>query len=320
MNELTPSAEIALRDCMALKSDETLLVLTDDKTIAIGSILFEVGKKMSKESALVVIPEREVNGQEPPDEIAELMAKYDAVICPTHKSLTHTNARRNACKAGARVATMPGISKEVMIRTLKADYHKIAERTYQLTQILDDAELVHISTALGTDITIPVQGIKAISSTGLVTEKGSFGNLPSGESYLMPFEGKTNGLFIVDGSFAGVGKIIEQPIKITVENGFATKIEGGSEATKLDKLLKPFGKNAYTVAELGIGTNDQAIITGAILEDEKVMGTVHIALGNNLSMGGTCDVGIHVDGVILEPTVKVDGRIIMDKGDLIDLI
>jgi len=320
MNELIQAAEIALRDCMALKADETLLVLTDDSTMDIGNVLFDVGKKMSKESAMVVIPERNVNGQEPPAEIAELMTKYNAVICPTSKSLTHTNARRNACKTGARVATMPGITEEVMIRTLKADYHQIAKRTYQITKILDAAKQVHISTALGTDIMIPVQGIKAISSTGLVTEKGSFGNLPSGESYLMPAEGQTNGVFIVDGSFAGVGKIVEKPIRITVENGFAIKIEGGIEASQLDNLLRPLGKKAYNAAELGIGTNDQAIVTGEILEDEKVLGTVHIALGNNLSMGGTCDVGIHLDGVILEPTVIIDGRKIMDKGRLIGLI
>ena len=106
------------------------------------------------------------------------------------------------------------------------------------------------------------------------------------------------------------------PVTVHVQAGYATKIEGGSEAAKLMKLLEPMGKKAYNIAELGIGTNDQAIITGAILEDEKVMGTVHIALGNNISMGGTCDVGIHLDGVILEPTVLIDGRMIMEKGKL----
>jgi leucyl aminopeptidase (aminopeptidase T) len=211
---------------------------------------------------------------------------------------------------------MPGISPQVMIRTLKADYHKIAERTRRLTKILDDAHEVRITTALGTDILLPVEGIQAISSTGLITEKGSFGNLPSGESYLMPAEGQTEGIFIVDGSFAGVGKITGQPLIITVEKGFAVKIDGGQEAVKLNALLTPFGKKAFNTAELGIGTNDEAIITGEILEDEKVMGTVHIALGNNLSMGGTCDVGIHLDGVILKPTVIVDGRTIMANGDL----
>ena len=317
MQDLKNAAEIALRDCMALKKNETLLVVTDDATEEIGRMLFQVGKNMSAESVLLVMPEREVNGQDPPPEIAEMMTKYDVVICPTRKSLTHTNARRAACSAGARVGTMPGISMEVMIRTLKADYHKIAERTYRLSKILETGETVKITTVLGTDILIPIKGIHAISSTGLVTESGSFGNLPSGESYLMPVEGKTNGVFVVDGSFAGIGKIKGEPVRIRVEDGFATEIAGGTQARELDELLKPLGKKAYNTAELGIGTNDQAIITGQILEDEKVMGTVHIALGNNLSMGGTCDVGIHLDGVILKPTVTVDGRMIMKAGTLL---
>ncbi len=317
MTDLVKAAEIALKDCMALNKNETLLVLTDDQTTEIGMTLFEVGKVLSRESVLLVMPERDVNGQEPPEEISDMMTKYDVVICPTKKSLTHTNARRNACAHGARVGTMPGITEEVMNRTLGADYRKIAERTEKLSKILDVAKEVHISTKLGTDIRIPIDGIKAISSTGLVTKKGSFGNLPSGESYLMPEEGKSNGVFIVDGSFAGVGKIIEKPITITVKDGYAVDIEGGSEALALDALLKPLGKKAYTTAELGIGTNDQAIVTGEILEDEKVMGTVHIALGNNLSMGGTCDVGIHLDGVILKPTVTIDGKRIMEDGNLL---
>ncbi len=316
-NELKKSSEIALRDCLDLKKNESLMVLTDDRTQMIGETLFKVGKKLCDEAVLVIMPEREVNGQEPTVSISGLMTKYDVVICPTAKSLTHTTARRNACSAGARVGTMPGITEEVMIRTLGADYHKIAERTYKLTEILDQGSQVHVTTAAGTDIIIPIQGINAISSTGLVTEKGKFGNLPSGESYLMPAEGKSNGVFVVDGSFAGIGKIGTTPIRVTVENGYAVKIEGGEEAGNLDEMLKPLGHDAYNLAELGIGTNDQAIVTGMILEDEKVMGTAHIALGNNMSMGGTCNVGIHVDGVFFKPTIKVDDRIILREGELL---
>ena len=316
-NELKKSSEIALRDCLNLQKNESLMVLTDDRTQKIGETLFTVGKELCEEAVLVVMPEREVNGQEPTESISDLMTKYDVVICPTAKSLTHTTARRNACSAGARVGTMPGITEEVMIRTLGADYHKIAERTYKLTEILDQGSQVHVTTAAGTDIIIPIQGINAISSTGLVTGKGTFGNLPSGESYLMPAEGKSNGVFVVDGSFAGIGKIGTTPITVTVENGYAVKIEGGEEAGRLDEMLKPLGHDAYNLAELGIGTNDQAIVTGMILEDEKVMGTAHIALGNNMSMGGTCNVGIHVDGVFFKPTIKVDDRIILKEGELL---
>ncbi len=315
--ELIRSSQIALKDCLDVRDSETLMVLTDDRTRVIGDALFSVGKEMARESILVVMPEREVNGQEPPESISELMTGYDVVICPTAKSLTHTAARRNACAAGARVGTMPGITEEVMIRTMGADYHRIAERTYKLTQILDAGRQVHVSSEAGTDIMIPIEGINAISSTGLVTEKGKYGNLPSGESFLMPREGESNGIFVVDASFAGIGKIETEPIIITVENGYAVKIAGGEEATRLDAMLDGLGREAYNVAELGIGTNDQAIVTGMILEDEKVMGTAHIALGNNMSMGGTCDVGIHVDGVFYKPTIKIDDQIVLENGNLL---
>ena len=314
MTELYLAARTALKDCMGVKNDETVLVICDNQTISIGSALFDMGRELSRECIVVIMSERDVNGQEPPPSIAELMKRFNVVICPTAKSLTHTNARREACAAGARVGTMPGITEEIMIRTLKADYHKIAERTQKLSEILDKGNEIHITTTIGTNIHIPINGIHAISSTGLVRENGKFGNLPSGESYLMPVEGKTDGIFIVDGSFAGIGKIDKDPIKITVKNGYAEKIEGGAQAEELNEMLHPLGKRAYNIAELGIGTNHEAVITGKILEDEKVMGTVHIALGNNKSMGGTCDVGIHLDGIILKPTVMVDEQILMREG------
>jgi leucyl aminopeptidase (aminopeptidase T) len=212
---------------------------------------------------------------------------------------------------------MPGITEEMMIRTMQADYHSIAERTKKVTAILDQTTLVKVTTPLGTDILLPVEGIKAISSTGLIQVKGAFGNLPSGESYMMPEEGKSEGIIVVDGSFASIGKITDQPIRLTVEKGMVVKIEGGKEADKLITMLKPLAPKSYTVAELGVGTNDQARISGDILEDEKVMGTIHIALGNNMSMGGTCDVAIHVDGIIMHPSVWVDGALLLDCGKLL---
>jgi aminopeptidase len=200
---------------------------------------------------------------------------------------------------------------------MQADYHTIAERTRKVTVILDQTALVKVTTRLGTDILLPVEGIKAISSTGLIHVKGAFGNLPSGESYMMPEEGKSEGIIVVDGSFASVGKIVDQPIRLTVEKGMVVKMEGGAEADKLMGMLKPLAPKSYTVAELGIGTNDQARISGNILEDEKVMGTVHIALGNNMSMGGSCDVAIHLDGIIINPSVWVDGVLLLDNGKLL---
>lgn len=317
MSNLKQASRIALKTCLGLKKHETFLVLTDDHKYPIGKALYEVGQELAKVSLLVVMPPAEVNGQEPPAAIAELMAKHDVVICPTTKSVTHTDAKRNACKQGARVATMPGITEDMMIRTLKADYNEIAERTLKLSEILDAGKIARVTTPLGTDLTMPIDGIKAISSTGLVLEPGQGGNLPSGESFLMPEEGKSNGILFIDASVAVVGRIESEPIKVVIKDGFAVSFEGGPDAKELSEQLGKFGKPGMTVAELGIGTNHAAKVTGQILEDEKVMGTIHVAFGNNISMGGTCDVGIHIDGVVTRPTLFIDDKKIMENGKLI---
>jgi leucyl aminopeptidase (aminopeptidase T) len=150
----------------------------------------------------------------------------------------------------------------------------------------------------------------------LFREKGLWGNLPTGEAYLAPVEGEAKGVVVVDGSMAGIGKL-SAPIQIAVRDGFAEEITGGPEAAVLQRLLEPHGKPARTVAEFGIGTNDKAILSGVILEDEKVMGTIHIAFGDNASMGGTVHVASHLDGLVLKPTVTFDGVEVMKDGQLL---
>ncbi len=317
MNSLEKAAMIVVRDCMAIKPNEDVLVITDKARRKIGLAIFEAARDLCKEALLLEITEREFNGQEPPRQVADMMKMVDVVICPTSKSLTHTDARREACKAGARVGTLPGITEDIMVRTMSADYHQIAEQTYKICEILDRGKVAHLTTPLGTDITIPIKGIESIPSTGMITKPGSYGNLPSGEAYLMPVESQSQGVFFVDGSMAGIGKIKGEPIKIRVERGMAVEISGGEQARQLNQMVESVGPQARNLAELGIGTNYMAQITGQILEDEKVAGTVHLALGNNKSMGGTVNVGLHVDGIITSPTLRIDDKLILKNGQLL---
>ncbi len=315
---LMDASIIAVRDCLKVRENETFLIVTDTFLREIGEGLARAGRSVGAGTVLMEMTPLSRNGEEPPEMVSQAMMHADAVLIPASKSLTHTAARRNACAKGARVATMPGITRDTMIRCLNADYYAIADRTRKLTVLLTRAKTARVTTAAGTDITLPLEGIDAIASTGLIHDPGSFGNLPSGEAYLMPVEGTSSGIFVVDGSMAGIGDLNgKQPITIKVENGFATEISGGRQADELLSKLEPVGKLAFNIAELGIGTNDAARIIGNILEDEKVMGTIHIALGNNMSMGGTMDVPIHLDGIVKDPTVELDGTLIMENGKLL---
>lgn len=315
--KLDRACVIAIKDCMGAKKNESVLIVTDEFKNKIGYALFENAKKLGHESVYLEFKSREMHGQEPPKQVAEMMKLFDVVLCPTAKSLTHTNARREASALGARIATFPGITEEIMIRGLNADYKKIAALTIKLQEIMNEVNIVRVTAPNGTDITMDISGRKALPSKGLFHKKGESGNLPTGEAYIAPLEGKSNGVFVVDGSMSGVGVIDKKPITIQVENGFATKISGGVQAKKLDSILNKYGKFARNIAEFGIGTNDKAKLSGIILEDEKVMGTIHIALGDNKSMGGNVDVPIHLDGIVKKPTVYFDGKLIMKNGKLL---
>jgi aminopeptidase len=313
---LLSASVTAIRDCMGTKPGERVLIVTDEPLRRIGYALQRAATELGNEVLLVDMLPRRSNGEEPPPEVAALMGQFDVVLCPASKSLTHTDSRRAASAAGARVATLPGVTEAIMVRCMNADYNEIAARTHRICRLMEQTRTVRVTAPAGTDVVLPIAGREAHASSGLFREKGQWGNLPTGEAYLAPLEGESEGVVVVDGSMAGVG-MIAQPLRIVVERGYATEITGGAEAEKLIALLEPHGKDARTVAEFGIGTNDKAILTGVILEDEKVMGTIHIAFGDNKSMGGRVRVASHLDGLITRPTVWFDDRKVMDDGRLL---
>jgi aminopeptidase len=315
-DDLISACRISLQDCMGLQPGEKVAVITDEPCRNIGLALFDTARNLGNEALLLEIVPRKINGEEPPAAVAELMKQMDVVLCPTSKSLTHTNARRAAKEVGVRVATLPGINEEMFVRCMNADYNRIAELTNRLCMLLDETSVIRVTSPSGTDITLPKKGRKAIASHGIFRAKGEGGNLPTGEAYLAPLEGHSNGVVVADGSFAGIGRLSE-PITIEVNDGFAAAISGGDQARELEKMLAVYAPLSRNVAEFGIGTNERAIVSGAILEDEKILGTIHIAFGDNVSMGGTVNVRSHLDGIVLKPTVWFDDRLIMRDGILV---
>jgi leucyl aminopeptidase (aminopeptidase T) len=314
--KLIQSAHKAIIDYMCAKAKESILVIADENTRNIGITLYEAGRDICKESFYVEMKKRDLNGQEPPIAITEMMQKVDMVICATTRSLTHTNARRMATEKGVRVGTMPGITEEIIQRCFSADSKEIIKTNNKLIKQLDNAKEIKLTSAIGTNATFSAVGRKILSSTGVMQKKGDWGNIPSGEVYFAPVEDMSEGVIVCDGSIAGIG-MLTSPVTINIKNGMITKISGGEQAKILNKMLSEVGGKAKAVAEFGIGTNPKAKICGLILEDEKVKGTVHIAFGNNVSMGGRQDVGIHIDCIIKSPSFVVDGKTIMNNGKLL---
>ena len=308
--ELKEIAKNVMVKCLAVKPAETVLILTDNSRLKIGNALYEGAQELGCEVMLMVMKEREVSGEEPPKPVAEAMKAADVVICPTTQSVTHTNAKLEAQKAGARVATMPGITEEMFTQgAMTADYDEVLKLTNKLTAKLTNAHSARIEKD-GYSLTLNLEGRNGIPSPGVYREKGQCGNLPSGEAYIAPLEDGVNGEILVDGSMVGVGKL-DSPLHFVIKNGKIVSIEG-KDAKKLEILTR--NDNNRTVAELGIGTNEAAILNGIILEDEKVYGTVHVAFGTNNTFGGVNKADCHMDGIMLHPTLYLDDELIIKDG------
>lgn len=307
---LKDSGKNVLASCLAVKPGEEVLIITDDTRVAIGQALYEGAKELGCEAMLMIMAERELSGQEPPQTVAEAMKKADVVVAPTAKSLTHTNARIQAAAAGTRVATMPGITEGMFSEgAITADYDEVEKLTAKVTELLTKASVARIEKD-DCVLTIRLDGRDGVPSPGVYREPGKCGNLPSGEAYIAPLEDGSDGEMIIDGSMVGIGKL-ESPLRMKIKNGKVYEITG-EKSEMIDVLLK--NEQNATLGELGIGTNEKAILNGIILEDEKVYGTVHIAFGTNTSFGGINKAECHMDGIILKPTLYLDDLKVIENG------
>lgn len=308
--DLVEISKRILTSCLDAKPGEEVYIVTDETRVKIARALYEGARALGCEAVMTVMKERGLNGEEPPRVVAEAMKAADLVICPTAKSLTHTNARINAAKAGTRVATMPGITEEMFgAGAMTADYGEVEKLTAKITELLTKCRVARIEKD-GCVLTLNLEGRNGVPSPGVYRLPGQCGNLPSGEAYIAPLENGVDGEMVIDGSMVGVGKL-ESPLHVVIRNGKLRKITG--EKSEMLNILLENERNA-TVGELGIGTNPAAVLNGIILEDEKVYGTVHIAFGTNTSFGGANKADCHMDGIILKPTLYFDDTLIIDKG------
>lgn len=312
--DLRSAAGSVLASSLALKQGERLLVVTDPAHRRVGEALFEAGSELGAEAALAVMLPREADGQEPPEHVAAAMAASDIVVVPTTRSLTHTQARLRAVERGARVATMPGITEDMFrAGAITADYEEVERLTERVAAVLNSAREALVVTG-DHRLSMSVEGRGAIASTGVLREPGRSGNLPSGEAFLAPVEGTAEGELLVDGSISGIGKL-SKPMLLEISEGRLSSASGPEEERLLELL--DHSKEGRNVAELGIGTNDKARLTGVTLEDEKIYGTIHVAFGSNDTFGGVVAAGVHLDAVTLQPALYLDDHLIVFGGSVV---
>jgi leucyl aminopeptidase (aminopeptidase T) len=300
---------------MGVSPGEEVLVVCNPGTEEIGALMRIEAQGEGADATLAVISERDSHAAEPPRVVAAAMAAADVVLAPTIQSLSHTAARKAASEAGVRIGTLPGVTEEMLTRLMAGDLDEVRRRGWAVVAALNGGSEARITCRHGSDLRLGLEGRLAIVDAGELGNRGAFGNLPCGEGFIAPVEGTGEGTLVVDGSIAGVG-LLEDPISLTVRGGHLTDATGVDGAALME-LLSVHGADGTSVAELGIGINEEAILTGNILEDEKILGTAHVAFGASAAIGGTVQVPVHLDCVLLEPTVEIDGETVVSNGDLL---
>ncbi len=248
--------------------------------------------------------------------------KKDAVNCVialSNYSTSHTRFRDLLTRiCGCRYASMPLFDISMLEGSMNVDWEALAKRTRLLAKEVNTAEQIEMNSPNGSFISFSKKGRKAGSDTGVLTKRGSFGNLPAGEVYLAPIEGTANGRLILEWAPT---RQLTSPITLIVKDGYVVDIDGTDEYAEYLRGKVAERKDNGNIAEFGMGTNDRAKRPDNVLESEKILGTIHIALGDNSSFGGKIKAPFHQDFVFFKPTVRLicnDGRkrTILESGRL----
>ena len=309
MTDLNPAVETVITRCLGVRPGENVLVVADPDRIDIGRALHEGAIRAGGDSLFALLPPRPERGTEPPPPLAAAFAACDVFLAPCLPSLSHTKARNAATERGARGATLPGVEAGMFARLMSADFDLMVERSARVAELLTEAGEARFTCPRGSEMRFDLRGRTGIADDGDLTGDRAFGNLPCGEGFISPAGG--SGVFVA--STVGHFGAADHEVRLTVEDGRLTGVSGAL-GEELLAHLTAYGDDGRHLAELGVGTNDRARLGGNLLEDEKVLGTVHVAFGASAAIGGTVNVPVHEDSVVVDPTLTVGSTTVVEAG------
>jgi leucyl aminopeptidase (aminopeptidase T) len=311
--------------CLAVTAGERLAVVVDEPLVDAGLRVCDAAHELGASVSMSVLPDstRPIASADAP--FVASLSEVDAVLLwlsttTTSEFGTHRHPiYQRAQTLGVRVAFGAEIDDEILRYEMSADYEAMRVLCAALAARLDGRRHVRVTTPAGTDCTFDLEGRSWLIDDGRIDSPSAFGNLPGGEVYIAPLRTGAEGVCVVDCSIAveGLG-VLPRPVQLTFREGRIVDVSGGSEADAVRRVIEEAGSGADIVAELGIGTNDQARLTGRIITDEKVLGTAHVAFGHNKgSYGGDNEASIHIDGVMADASIWVDGELAIERGALV---
>ncbi len=309
-------ADKVVTTCVKVQPGEEVVIITEESKLSIAEAVAAAVYRVGAQPILTVMEPREQDSQEPPKTIAAAMKSSDAFISVVGKSITHTNAVKDAVQNGSRGVVLTQFSEEMMIHGgIECDFEEAKVVCKAMAEALAGSREIVLTTAAGTNLRYSAAGRRG-NSLYCMVEKGQFSTIPTVEANVSPLEGTANGVIVADASipYIGIG-VLDEPVRLTVENGFITSIEGGKQAEMLKAdLAAKNDPNVYNIAEMGVGLNPQCRFMGFMLEDEGVYGSAHIGIGTSITLGGVVKASCHYDLIMKDATIVADGKTLMDAG------
>jgi len=320
----TENLKMCIEKIFRVKTGQELLVIADDyvRPMALARDVVDLAKSMGIEAVLAVMKTRLHHMVEPPRTVAAAMKVAGVIVqVSEYSEIIHSNARIEAAKAGARFVFMLGDNGEDYLRQPFSleDLNKIKERTDKVMGILAKGKRARVSTPYGTDLTMSIEGrpgrnLHPLSDYPVICAPDF------AEASVAPVEGTTEGVVVINSSFEGWNYLLPKPVRYEVKKGraqvdtVASDIPEQAERFREIVTLDEMASNC--AAELGIGTNHLVKKLLGNVWDTSTVGMIHVAVGRNIDMGGTCVSIAHQDGLMTEATVKVDDILVVENGEL----
>jgi len=301
-------------------AEDQILVITDYTMQGMAEYIIDAARATGAEVVTCIMPPRERDGQEPPAAVAAAMIEATLLFSPVRRSITHTRAMRAALDSGARAILMTAYTEELLTSPalLETDFSAQAEVCVRIGDAFTQGDRVKLTSPRGTELTFSIAGRQANVLTN-IPEPGQLAPVPDIEVNVVPVTGSAQGLLIADASvpYLGIG-VLDEPITCHIEDGYITKIEGGEQARVLKEDLDSHDdRHCFNIAELGVGLNPNARLNGTMLDDEGVMGTIHIGIGTSHTLGGEVVAPTHYDLIMWAPEIEVDGMVIQRDKEIL---
>jgi leucyl aminopeptidase (aminopeptidase T) len=307
-----------LGQCLGIRAGEQVVLLTDEGTDqGVVSQLLDSVAAQDGIPLVARMPVPHLPGAEPPGAVAAMMLAAGAVIELTSLFIGSSRARQAATGRGVRYLAMPGVRLETFRHggPLDVDFERLRSDAERVGRAWSAARTFRLTSRGGTDLGGRVDDRPGRVLHGMATEPGTYMAPPDIESGTAPVEGTVSGTVIIDGDllFMGQGPLHE-PVMLHVEEGLVRGIEGAQSARLTRMLERCADERMLNLAEVSVAFNPAGTVCSVPMETESARGTAHIALGNSIAYGGTVNAVAHLDCVMRDATLELDGHAVMTEG------